>query len=144
MNGQTKEVINQFLIDSIKDAEKIKTFVVGQTPEVLNQILLWKLFESLFPILILWIVTIYLGYSCWYMKRHRDPAIKAARGYEGFKPNVWYDGDGDLDVGGLIMWGLFLLSLLIILIVMYNETTWLKVLLAPKMFLLEYAAELVK
>ncbi|STH40221.1 phage transmembrane protein [Escherichia coli] len=55
---------------------------------------------------------------------------------------VW-DSKGDINllimplVGVLALWGIFIISAV-------TNMTWLKILLAPKLYLIEYAASLVK
>jgi hypothetical protein len=129
--------LEQILVDTIKGAGNLTsdivegTKVVGtkaidfaseQIPEVIHQLLLWKFTTSLMAFclgLSLFISTI-IGVRLVSKQKH------------------WHSSDRDFCIGLTILLGGVFST-----IIMCANLTWLKIWIAPKLFLIEYAAELI-
>lgn len=126
MNEQTTQLINDILQKGIKAAEVTGNFAIEQTPEVIQQLLAWKFTLSLMSFLLgvaIFIAAPIITHKVWHKSRRY---YKEQNSYEDLTP----------------------LSLLILVVgmvgIIFIDLTWLKIWIAPKLFLLEYAASLVK
>lgn len=102
-------------------------FLSEQMPDVIHQLLVWKLTQNLFWFVILSIFTILLFTFCYKM-------IKAGQKKKD------YNADGYYFAGFMI--GIVGCGTLIASLVSINEA--LLIWLAPKIYLIEYAAKLIK
>lgn len=116
------------LIEIISDSMKLKDFLIAETPEVIEQLLTWKLYES-FGLVFLGIVIACLAFPCYKL-------------FKFGKDKKCSTGDGDSAcfafglVGGVasIVGGTIVIAI--------NLLTALQIYVAPKIFLIEYAAHL--
>lgn len=128
MNNQAEKVLTQLLQRAVDGVDKAVEFSQAQIPDVVEQLLLWHMVESLLwniPAIILLFIAIFV-WPAQFRKngwaRNRDGKI----------------GEGEIPVTLVVSLALAFLSWL------FSSTTWLQILIAPKLYLLEYAAELVK
>ena len=118
---QRLDSILAFLEESLKAGTE---FAVEQAPDVVNQLLAWKFTVSLITFStagLVFVGTCYGLYRLWKW---------------GLGPN----GDHDV-VGGATCFALFPLS--VSFMVLIFNLDWLKIWIAPKVYLLEYAASLL-
>jgi len=131
MNEQAQSTINQILLSFLETATQAKDFLVSEIPEVIQQLLQWKFFESLihFSIGVIGLICFVAWLTYW---------IK-------FVKKRWSQMDSDDAIffvffvagcGSLPWLGLFMK--------VFTNLEWLQILIAPKLYLLEYAASLVK
>lgn len=126
MTEKTLTVLEQTLVDTINTTKAGVSqgldFAQKQIPDVIEQLLMWKFTESLISFIMG--ISLLLG-SVWSM-------IYA---FKKFKSGNW-----DLEASplGMILILPFLISFV------YIDLTWLKIWIAPKLFLLEYVAKLIK
>lgn len=128
MTTETKiSPLEHILLDTLESTSsgigKAIDFAAEQIPDVIHQLLMWKFVGSLILFsfsLILSIISFYLAYKL----------------FEGKKGTKFYD----MEPFGIFP---FLFGLGFSLILFHN-LDWIKIWVAPKLYLLEYATELVK
>ncbi|HDS0449402.1 TPA: hypothetical protein QDV31_004468 [Escherichia coli] len=148
-----QEEANKILVDLLKKAsdgiDSAIAFSQAQIPDVVHQLLVWNMVDSLIKTLIA-ISTIPL--VIWFMKKQCKKVEIGKFDNEGrlwdngqpkYKPTMIWESDGRLSgfvlslVAVLILWFSFIISVV-------ANMTWLKIWLAPKLYLIEYAASLIK
>lgn len=125
-----EEVLQQVLIKAIKVAENTGEFVVNQAPDVVLQLLTWHI-----TIGIICTIPLTLFLIAWY--RLEKFGYKWTIDNEGTGGDVWFTY---LILGTLLR----LVGLAVILIMAIPVLYGLQAFIAPKLFLLEYAADLIK
>ena len=126
MNEELKTKANELLLRLLEGVEEGSEFLAGEIPDVLEQFLMWKAAES-----VVWFllgVTI-AGFGLFICRCFWNASKEATN-------------DEDKPVWVMAMFLLALITLLAVNVTM--SLTWLKIWLAPKVYLLEYAAEVVK
>ncbi|HEM8007202.1 TPA: hypothetical protein ACTYHK_001649 [Citrobacter koseri] len=149
MNEQANKILVELLQKAANGIDAAASFSQAQIPEVVHQLLVWNLVHSLIMTLIA-ISTIPLIF--WFVKRQCQKVEIGKFGNEGYSwdrgnpkysPTMVWDSKGELSfliVPGaavLCFWGLWVIAVV-------TKMTWLKIWLAPKLYLLEYAASLIK
>jgi len=132
MNEETVNLANDALKSLIESATQTKDFVIDQAPDIINQLLYWKFFENLILgiiplVLVLISLMIVLICSRDFVKNMYEDDISLK--------SVIFIISTVIGVGGLIGFITGGFSSLM---------TALQIYIAPKIFLVEYAAELVK
>ncbi|EFO0116794.1 hypothetical protein D1Y58_21120 [Escherichia coli] len=148
-----QEEANKILVDLLKKAsdgiDSAIAFSQAQIPDVVHQLLVWNMVDSLIKTLIA-ISTIPLVF--WFMKKQYQKVEIGIFDNEGrscdngqpkYKPTMIWESDGRLSGFVLPLVALFILWFSFIIAVVTNMT-WLKIWLAPKLYLIEYAASLIK
>jgi hypothetical protein len=127
MQEGLKDSLEQALIEMINAAVSVKDFIVAETPEVVNQLLIWKCAESaiyaIFSILL-------VGLSIYMWKKIIQKEREVKREFESGM--------------GYAIGTVATLLVLIPSVVGFFNLDWLKILIAPKLYLIEYTAELIK
>lgn len=142
MNEQAEQALANLLNMAIDGIEGAKTFAEAQLPDVVEQLLTWKMLESLVPVsiaILLWVGAVYLLIST-------PAAIRRVRkardnGEEWTNYHNLTSPAYDFASRGLHRILPALVATLVGLL-MFN-LTWLQILVAPKVYLLEYASKLV-
>lgn len=149
MNEQANKILVELLQKAANGIDAAVSFSQAQIPEVVHQLLVWNLVHSLIMTLIA-ISTIPLIF--WFVKRQCQKVEIGKFGNEGYSwdrgnpkysPTMVWDSKGELSfliVPGaavLCFWGLWVIAVV-------TKMTWLKIWLVPKLYLLEYAASLIK
>ena len=129
MNEKTAELINEILQKGIKAAEITGDFAIEQAPEVIQQLLLWKGIHSFVEWFFIGVVMGVLNW--WVLKKKELPYLS---GKDGCSDN-W-------EFGPILI--INVLCAFLSLAWLFGSNDWLKIWVAPKLFLLEYAASLVK
>ncbi|MCN2205039.1 hypothetical protein MLT84_22750 [Escherichia coli] len=148
-----QEEANKILVDLLKKAsdgiDSAIAFSQAQIPDVVHQLLVWNMVDSLIKTLIA-ISTIPLVF--WFMKKQYqkveigkfdDEGRSWDNGQPKYKPTMIWESDGRLSGFVLPLVAVFILWFSFIISVVANMT-WLKIWLAPKLYLIEYAASLIK
>ena len=120
-------------------------FLVAEIPDVIQQLLIWHAIESLAWFLpgILLLAAPWLVYWRWGgLGAPTEPAYNGAARYEPTLTHystgeVHGDGTACLILGGLVASGLGFTLVM-------NNLEWLQILVAPKLYLLEYARALIR
>ncbi|HID4155252.1 TPA: hypothetical protein ACXE9L_000790 [Citrobacter koseri] len=149
MNEQANKILIELLQKAANGIDAAVSFSQAQIPDVVNQLLVWNMVHSLIMTLIA-ISTIPLIF--WFVKRQCQKVEIGKFGNEGYSwdrgnpkysPTMVWDSKGELSfliapgAAMLCFWGLWVIAVV-------TKMTWLKIWLAPKLYLLEYAASLIK
>lgn len=126
----TDEVLAQFIQKLIAGMDATVDFASEQIPDVIHQLLVWKAAESF----IQWFAAVII--SCLWIRKFLHDTKNVPEDCTGW--NTVYDGD---QLGPQIMLHMILI---LPLSVVWCQLDWLQILLAPKLYLLEYASQLVK
>lgn len=149
MEEQANKILVELLQKASNGIDDAVSFSQAQIPDVVHQLLLWNMVDSLIKTLIA-ILTIPLVFR--FMKKQCqrveigkicDEGYSWERGNPKYRPTMVWDSKGEISflilplAGVLIMWGLFIIATV-------TNMVWLKIWLAPKLYLIEYAASLIK
>ena len=133
MNEQLQGALTSLINKSLDGLDAATDVLAAELPEVITQLLLWYGVSSL--------IYAVIGISLIIMS-----IIVMKKTYDAFKKaeqqTYLKDYGGDINYGFLIN-GIASTMLAFVGIVMFN-LTWLKIWIAPKIWLIEYAASLAK
>ena len=136
MNEQLQQALAQVIEKATDGVQSGVSFLSAELPDVIHQLLMWKMVESL-----IWcVVGIFFTVGA-----IRLIAKNSGRGKEDdrkYKATLTHDERGDI-----APWSPILIVPLLTIVVIASSTiniTWLQILIAPKVYLIEYAASLVK
>lgn len=138
--NKAEQVLGELLNRALSGVDKAVEFSQAQIPEVVEQLLFWKMTESLIGfisglILLLPLIYVWVKYS------GKGELVEEGR-YRR-KWTLTHNHHGYFDGHFLCSILVSLLMLIFILDVLINFD-WLQIIIAPKLYLLEYAANLVK
>lgn len=122
MNEQLQAALLSILNSTINAATAAKDFLLAEVPDVIHQLLVWKALQSgiTFAVgLLIFSVAAYFTVRVW-RDTEDDPL--------GVSPMIMFPGM-TMAAGGVMA---------------ALNLTWLQILVAPKLYLIEYAASLVK
>jgi len=125
-----KQALAEILTKATSGIEKGIDFLSAELPDVIEQLLLWKMWESLVGNILLWLFAFII------------PAMlvfgnfkEGTRNFQRTEPRA---PGIKLIIGALwLLFGLIPVSTA-------NDLVWLQIWLAPKIYLIEYAAQLIK
>lgn len=149
MNEQANKILVELLQKAANGIDAAVTFSQAQIPDVVHQLLLWEMTYSLImtilPISTIPAVIWFVKWQCKKVEigKFGNEGYSWDRGNPKYSPTMIWDSKGELSfliaplVFFLFMWGSWLILAL-------AKMTWLKIWLAPKIYLLEYAASLIK
>ncbi|EFO0320370.1 hypothetical protein [Escherichia albertii] len=149
MEEQANKILIELLQKASNGIDAAVSFSQAQIPDVVHQLLLWNMVDSLIKTLIA-ILTIPLVF--WFMKKQYQKVEIGIFDNEGwlwekgkpkYKPTMIWESNGEISFLILPLAAVFVLWVSFIIAVVTNMT-WLKIWLAPKLYLIEYAASLVK
>ncbi|MEI7177090.1 hypothetical protein [Pectobacterium carotovorum] len=126
MNEQAQKVLADLLQKASNGIDSAVSFSQAQIPDVVHQLLLWNAVSSaLYQLLVVAFVSVY-AFS----------AVRAANSKES-----WSNAKEIAVIGWIVIGGL---AGLVLILFSFKNFDWLKILIAPKLYLLEYAARLIK
>lgn len=130
MNDQLQKVLADIITRVTSGADAAIQFGKEQIPEVLKQLLIWNFTFSF----LIWFsaTAIIVGYIIWMLTKFRW-WFKNQR-------NTTTEQDAAITTVTII-WGIITF---IMIFVFWCNLDWLKIWVAPKLYLLEYAASLIK
>lgn len=119
-------------------------FLVAEIPDVIQQLLVWHAIESLLWFLpgILLIAAPWFAYWCW---GGRGEPAEPYYGETRYVETFTHDRRGDIDQDGvfaLVLGGG--IATVVGFTLLLNNLEWLQILVAPKLYLLEYARVLLR
>lgn len=125
-----KQAVADMIQAATKSAGEAKDFLAGQIPDVIRQLLMWEMAQS--------IVYCLIGIAMMIVW------IKAARRYYAFGcKEEW-----EFDVSDNLIPASFIFGMVSIFwiggTIAFLNTTWLQIWLAPKVYLIEFARDLIK
>jgi len=150
MNEQANKILADLLQKASNGIDAAVSFSQAQIPDVIHQLLVWNFTKSIvMTVLALLSVfpVVWLVRYC--VRRVPDGVYQGGEGYswdEGkqkYKPGLVWDSKGDitpvvmLPVFFLVVWLMWALDSI-------TDLTWLKIWLAPKLYLIEYASHILK
>lgn len=122
MNEELQKALASILNKTVSAAEAGASFLQKELPEVIQQLLMWKAVESAIYCLLsiaCFLFGIWVTKKAWKTIRESD---------EGMEPLIMFPA-------AATAFSLF---------VALGHTDWLKILIAPKLYLIEFAASLAK
>lgn len=137
--SKADQVLGQLLDKALNGVDKAVEFSQEQIPDVVEQLLLWKMTEGLIGFIMGVIVLIAMIYVL--IKYTGKGSLEEGCSMT-YKMTLTHNGDGDLDAQTLItVFGSVLILMLAFHLINFD---WLQIIIAPKLYLLEYAANFVK
>ncbi|MDP1297891.1 hypothetical protein Q6301_20160 [Klebsiella quasipneumoniae] len=149
MNEQANKILVELLQKASNGIDTAVTFSQAQIPDVIHQLLVWNFTKSLVCTLLMVLTIPFVVKFAMAMFRRQQDGVFDNEGYSWdrgrpkFKPTLIWQEDGDLSPLTVIFGFAIGLYCLILLLAIF-DMTWLKIWLAPKLYLIEYAASLVK
>lgn len=141
MNEQLQKSLADILAKVTSGVEAGVDFLSAELPDVVYQLLMWKMLEAgvalvFSTILLVVILVVFIKYSG---EGEEDEAIRR------HKITLTHDENGDLSPHIMFTYGLAAIVVPFIVAIAYqNLLICLKIYIAPKIYLIEYAASLVK
>ena len=123
-----KEALAELIMSVTQTAGQAKDFLIAETPDVIRQLLMWKFAENL----------------TWCLAGVAVMIAVVIYARRLVKWTLHEDTDSEDAVTGLLFGGAGLLIIFAIAAIEFVNLTWLQIWIAPKVYLLEYAKELVK
>lgn len=127
MNENMQNALAEIIRNSMTALESAKNFLVAEIPDVIHQLLLWKFTTSL----IAFTASIIFGL-----------VIPIIVGVVAFKRERQFKDTYSEGMAYTI--GIFASLLSLFIAFLLFNLTWLQIWIAPKIFLIEYAAKLIK
>lgn len=149
MNEQANKILIDLLQKAANGIDAAVSFSQAQIPDVIHQLLVWKFTKSLvITLIILATIPVVVKFIRAMIKREPDGVFDNEgyswdRGKPKYKPTLIWQRDGDMSpltiifAAGCIFYVVAAFGMIV-------DLTWLKIWLAPKLYLIEYAASLVK
>ncbi|SRG66452.1 Uncharacterised protein [Shigella flexneri 2a] len=148
-----QEEANKILVDLLKKAsdgiDSAIAFSQAQIPDVVHQLLVWNIVDSLIKTLIaistIPLVILFMKKQCKKVEigKFDNDGRSCDNGQPKYKPTMIWESNGEISFLILPLAAVFVLWVSFIIAVVTNMT-WLKIWLAPKLYLIEYAASLIK
>lgn len=165
MNEQANKVLAELLQKASNGIDAAVSFSQAQIPDVIHQLLVWNASISAMWF-ILWISCAIASIYCFktlpqlqHNERERINEVKnrARADYKKGEPWTRYNGDSGITsneydhvmksgatANVLLSRPAFIISSITFFVFSIASTTWIKILVAPKLYLIEYAASLIK
>ncbi len=143
MNEQLQQALAAILNKTMAGVETGASFLQAELPDVIQQLLAWKLYSSIaygaVGALMLAGVVVLL------IKSIKKEQVTAGGGeYRNTKPTLVWDCDGDVHPGVLILGTIAVIGAIFGIALIAELMTAMQIAVAPKIFLIEYAASLAK
>ena len=106
-----------------KSAQNIYLFIEKEAPLLLHEWVLWNLWKHLIPTIICFIMLLSIGFN--------------------FKSIRNYDGSLDKADRGTALFATFIVCVVLIVVILFN-IEWIKILVAPRIWILENIKELIR
>jgi len=137
MNEETQEKANQVLAALIESVANVRDFAIEHAPDVIQELLTWNFTTTLISF-----VGCLICIGVWlYLNWRQYKWIKNGGG--GRERNCY--GENTDELSPFLILNLFQIVLIFGFLGWISiSMDWLKIWLAPKLYLIEYAAELVK
>lgn len=149
MEEQAKQALADLLERAVAGVDQAVEFSQAQIPDVVEQLLVWKAavsaLSTMGAIIVFACTALFSAWVVRDLRKVQEPQGGNRENYRGepkVKPTVFKDSDGDIEPF-VIMTALLVIFGVIVSIGIV-DLDWLQILIAPKLYLLEYAAALVK
>jgi len=143
MNEKAEQILLEMMQKVIDGADAIEEFGVEHVPDVINQLLMWKMAESIIYFMIgVSLVVCFFPLRKLFHKKiisNREDLENKARW------SCTYGGASDsYNIAQLFNYIMPSLIVSFGFLFVVNNLIWIKILIAPKLYLFEYAAALIK
>lgn len=148
MNAQSQKILLDLLQKASNGIDAAVSFSQAQIPDVVHQLLVWNFVHSLMAMLIAIatvppVILIIRKQLC----RTRDGILDDedcswSKGKPGYIPTLVWDKRGGLSMA-VIPAGCMLASWFVWVMAILTDLSWLKIWIAPKLYIIEYAATLM-
>lgn len=128
MNEELQTALAEIITTSLQTADAAKDFVLAELPDVVHQLLMWKMMESF----LVFLTSVFFFMTWYWVRLFLKKGIKKY----SFEKESLPIGTAMATVPSVIIGFLVLTE--------SRGMDWLQILIAPKIYLLEYAANLVK
>jgi hypothetical protein len=147
MNERAEEALARLLDLAVDGIEGAKTFAEAELPQVVEQLLMWKFWKSLLHMLLstgLFALSLGALLAC-IVKINRSKQSQDEDGQIPYCTNFWWGSHSVSGPASAISLGLAATTFLSLNVMVFSiDLTWLQILIAPKLYLLEYSAGLAK
>lgn len=142
MNEQLQQALAAILNKTMTGVDAGVSFLSAEIPDAIHQLLMWKMIESML-FFVLGIIVICL--TMVFIRSQYRRAVEKTDSYGSsyYVPTMVFDNRGDVSPGCIIFAVIATVGMLTggALI---SGLSWLQILIAPKIYLIEYAASLAK
>ncbi len=135
MNEQLQKSLSSLIDKIVKTAENAGDFLISEIPDVVHQLLLWHGVKG---------AILFVFYACMFgLAAYLLKMSKTVTEREGY---TWFaDNEVDPSSGAFFVFCLWVVSAALFLIsVLRIDLDWLQIWIAPKVWLLEYAKDIIK
>lgn len=132
MNDQLQQALLSVLQSTVDAATAAKNFLVAEVPDVIHQLLVWKAVRA-GTLAAVWLVVLVLVITL---------SVKLWCASKAYKPRNAYDGDAGYLLAASV--AAAVVAILPCVMVVNQLMTLLQILVAPKIYLIEYAAQLAR
>lgn len=143
MNDQAKKILIDLLQKASDGINSAVSFSKAQIPDVVHQLLVWNFVESMIYFLSSGLTSLWLIlFAVKALRKRADPSNEGR-----YIPTIAWDeyGQGNFDDGQALIVALFYLMLLgFFIATCVTSLDWLQIWLAPKLYIIQYAAQLIK
>lgn len=149
MNEQAQKILADLLQKASNGIDSAVSFSQAQIPDVVHQLLVWNFVHSMLATLF---ALCSIPLVIWFVKTQARRVQVGVIGDEGYswdrgKPRyavtlIW-DAKGELNPTVIFLAAMLAIWACTVIGVLANPT-WLKIWIAPKLYLIEYAASLMK
>lgn len=143
MNEELQKALTAIINKTLAGIDAGTAFLQAELPDVIQQLLLWKLAEALILVATGLVV---LAISAWVARvNFRKVKVNPNGGAHGnIKPTLVYNEDGDIHPG-IVAYGVVQVFVAVCALAWLSYTlTAVQIFIAPKIYLIEYAASLAK
>lgn len=140
MENSVEEALARLIERATSGINEVVEFSQAQLPDVIEQLLMWNMTESLitFFVPLFFMLLFFTILFCQVKNLLKD--------MNNNNNNDWFSNDGLPNTHFLCMIGLPACGVIVSFLVMIKISTmvWLQIMIAPKLYLLEYASNLVR
>ena len=139
MNENLEAAVAKLINKSLEGMGQASEFIVSETPDVIQQLMAWYMVKSALVCaigVILFFLTIHI------FKKYSGVGEKCDNEPSKHKWTLTHDDYGDMSPH--IIFSAVILLIAIVTCIATINIEWLQIIIAPKVWLIEYAADLVK
>lgn len=142
MNEQLQQALSAILNKTTSGIEAGIGFLSAEIPDVIHQLLMWKMIQSM--LFFVFGIIVICGTIIFINRQYRRSVEKTGNyGSVYYVPTMVFDNRGEVHPGCFIFAALALVGILTG-VSLISKLSWLQILIAPKIYLIEYAASLAK
>lgn len=144
MTEEANSILKEIMERALTGVDAAVEFSQQQLPDIIHQLLMWHFVKAGVEVVIgiLMVVGLVMAYKKWGKKVKVNPDDEDWRC--NCEPNLIYDGHGDIGQQVIFVMPTIIVIAIISLTNLWSIFTMLQIWLAPKLYLLEYGAGLVK